>query len=143
MKARQPTKFWKVRDKKSGWFVVKGVPPHAWWYHVVSNPNHPNHEYYKELLAKEEQKEGYSPYATLGIVGRTYSTLSGAKTMLAQLASQIKRKHRFPEDASTFDITRDTFELVEFEVREVAVLDDRPIKGLDNPGDIDGLLERI
>lgn len=114
MKARVVKSFWKIRDKKTKLFVVKSHRSYYGYYR--------DKEYAARAQAAEEAKPNYSPYAILGTVGKSYSTKSGAMSMMSTLASLIQGRDVFDKTKKGEDslkVCEPYYELVEYEVREI------------------------
>ena len=106
-------KFWKIRHKPSGLFIIKTIDP----WKRENRKNFPS--WYKKSP---------SEFAELGSVGKVYQTINGAKTMVFQLAwiiDQFDRRNINTDESFSEALevlaTKD-FELVEFSVEETGVV---------------------
>lgn len=115
MNGRPPEKFWKIRDKNTGWFVTKSRTYRPWSYRKDPAEAEKVRNHYMS-------KKGYNEYAECGTVGKTYSTLAGARRMMLELAYQIVGS-RHLDSKTVFELTEPYFELIEYEVKEVRIID--------------------
>lgn len=121
-KGQTPKRFWKIRDKSTGWFVTKSRTYRPWLYHPKDQPDR-----FDAMKKYYTDKDGYNEYAECGTVGKTYSTLAGAKRMMLELAWQVSGGNRLsnpnlPQE-KVFELTSPYFELVEYEITEVKIID--------------------
>lgn len=122
-KGQTPKRFWKIRDKSTEWFVTKSRTYRPWLYQPKDQPDR-----FDAMKKYYTDKDGYNEYAECGTVGKTYSTLAGAKRMMLELAHQIQGgRESFCRakltQSQVFELTSPYFELVEYEITEVKIID--------------------